>query len=403
MIKGVIVFLLAATILNIYAQEGEYTDGELLNPRAIWKTQLTEKESAVDDYIHLYQKYISGNRGSQCSMYPSCSNFGLKTFRETNFFNAFQLTSERLLRCGHEHQLYDLTYQGDGFRLLDYPSYTENPDSLIYEDPKRVFAYSEAKNLRDKDLQFVKKLINEEYYTEALLEINRLLFFDKRNDNELLLNKIICLRVLNREEQAIFEYETKFTDDTKKNPSLALQASLAYYDLNNYKQSFETLNRIDSLSATSDALSKKYRLQALSSANQGEWKQAQTLFIKANEQIPNQMLLEKNLKLLESATNFKPKSSSKASFLSIIPGLGYVYTGQKQTALTAFIINGLLGYATYTSIKKENYGVAALTGVFGASFYIGNILGAGKSAQRYNDRKTKQVLKSLEINNMFNY
>lgn len=403
MTKGVVLLLLALISNSIYAQEGEYTDGKHLDTNIKWQDETREKESAIDDYIHLYQKYISGKRGSQCSMYPSCSNFGLKTFRETNFLNAIQLTSERLLRCGHEHQLYDLTYQGDEFRLLDYPAYTQNPDSLVYSDPKKVFAYSEAKNHTDKNLRFIRKLINEDYYTEALLEINRLQFFEERKDVELLVNKIICLRGLDMGEKAVFEYETKLSEEAKQTPILALQASLTYYDLNNYRNSFETLNRIDSVGTTKDILSKKYKLQALASAHMREWDQAEKLFSKADEQNPNEKLLVRNIELTESAINFKPKSSTKAALLSVIPGLGYVYTGHKQTALTALIINGLLGYATYTSIKKDNYGVAALTGVFTASFYIGNILGAGKSAQRYNDRKTKQILKSLENNNMFNY
>ena len=47
--------------------------------------------------------------------------------------------------------------------------------------------------------------------------------------------------------------------------------------------------------------------------------------------------------------------------------------------MTAFAVNALLAYATYTSIKAENYGIVALTSFFSLSFYIGNINGAGKA------------------------
>lgn len=398
-----LLLLILLPIAYMSAQDVERSDGQIFLNKPAWQDKEKEKESAIDDYIGLYQKFISGNRGSNCAMYPSCSNFGLKTFRETNFANAMALTSERLLRCGHEHQYYDLTYRGEEFRLLDFPAYTTNPDSLKYAPSKKLFAYSDSKNLEDSALLFVKYLINNEFYSEALLEINRLQFLDKRNESELYVNKIISLRALDEGEKAVFEYETKMPQSSRKNAALVLQAALAYYDLTNYTGVCNTLVAIDSASASDDVLSKKYRLQGLANAHLSRWADARTNFAEANAVQENEVLYAKNKALVENALTFKPKSSATASFLSVIPGLGYLYTGHKQTALTAFLINGVLAYATYTSIKNENYGVGALTGVFGLSFYVGNILGSGRSADRYNNSKRKQILNSLENNNIFFY
>ena len=78
------------------------------------------------------------------------------------------------------------------------------------------------------------------------------------------------------------------------------------------------------------------------------------------------------------------------------------YTKHKGSALTAFIVNSLLGYATYTSIKSENYGMAGVCGFLSLSFYIGNINGAGRSATRYNLKKKNEQIRKLErINNIF--
>ena len=66
----------------------------------------------------------------------------------------------------------------------------------------------------------------------------------------------------------------------------------------------------------------------------------------------------------------------------MIPGLGYLYSGHKGTALTSLLVNGLLMYACYTSIQNENYGLAVLTGVISLSFYIGNISGSAKARCR---------------------
>jgi TctA family transporter len=50
------------------------------------------------------------------------------------------------------------------------------------------------------------------------------------------------------------------------------------------------------------------------------------------------------------------------------------------------LINGLLGYSTYTNFKVKNYGMGILTGLLGISFYIGNIQGSAASAVRYNEK-----------------
>jgi hypothetical protein len=90
-----------------------------------------------------------------------------------------------------------------------------------------------------------------------------------------------------------------------------------------------------------------------------------------------------------------------SGLLSIIPGLGYAYTGHNQTAVTAFLVNGLLGYATYTNIKNANYGMGILTGVFNLSFYLGNIYGGIKSAKRYNEQQKELLIKKIEFSTNF--
>ena len=68
------------------------------------------------------------------------------------------------------------------------------------------------------------------------------------------------------------------------------------------------------------------------------------------------------------------------------------------------IANSLLMYATYTSIKSENYGVAGIMGFFSLSFYIGNITGAARSAKRYNEKTRNNIIQEIEKrNNIINY
>ena len=61
------------------------------------------------DYIKVYQKYLSHIRGGDCQMYPSCSNYGLLAFKQSNPIKAMIITSDRVLRCSHDFNYYDIT------------------------------------------------------------------------------------------------------------------------------------------------------------------------------------------------------------------------------------------------------------------------------------------------------
>lgn len=82
------------------------------------------------------------------------------------------------------------------------------------------------------------------------------------------------------------------------------------------------------------------------------------------------------------------KSITKAETLNaLIPGAGYLYVGQKGTALTAFLLNGLfIGAATYFFLDG-NIAAGLITTSFEAGWYFGGIYGAGEAAKLYNERK----------------
>jgi hypothetical protein len=111
---------------------------------------------------------------------------------------------------------------------------------------------------------------------------------------------------------------------------------------------------------------------------------------------------KRSVDIVEQLKNFKYKKPALAKWLSIIPGVGYYYAGHKGAALTSFIVNGLLIYATYSSVVSENYGLAGLVGLVSLSFYIGNISGAGRSAIRFNEKTRSKYLGELErINQIY--
>jgi putative component of membrane protein insertase Oxa1/YidC/SpoIIIJ protein YidD len=379
----------------------EQDDRKLIaSGQTFFNDTIKKKESAAKDYIGFYQTYISGIRGQECPMYPSCSNYGMKTFGETNFASAFVMTSDRLLRCGHEHNNYSLTLRNNGFKSLDYPAYDKPPLELYYSRNSYYYAFSDTVK-DDSTILFIKKLINNQYYQEALLEIMRSEFQLKTFSIDLFINKVICLKAIGDYEKALFEYDNKCPAEFKSNTELAFQVALIQYKLQNYDNALQSNSVALESCETIFCKPKIISLNGLIYASKYDWQSSIQSYKSLSLFESYELIANKNLELTEKAIRFKNKSASLAGILSIIPGAGYAYTGNKQTAISALIVNGLLAYATYTNLKNKNYGMGILTSVFNLSFYIGNIYGATKSANRFNDQQKKSIIDKLVFNSHF--
>ncbi|MCB1107983.1 MAG: tetratricopeptide repeat protein, partial [Chlamydiia bacterium] len=83
----------------------------------------------------------------------------------------------------------------------------------------------------------------------------------------------------------------------------------------------------------------------------------------------------------------KKKSVLKAQTLNaLLPGAGFLYVGQKQSAFTSFLLNGLFIWASVHFYSKGNYAAGAIFTSFETGWYFGGIYGAGESAKLYNER-----------------
>ncbi|NGX39487.1 MAG: hypothetical protein KR126chlam1_00816 [Chlamydiae bacterium] len=81
------------------------------------------------------------------------------------------------------------------------------------------------------------------------------------------------------------------------------------------------------------------------------------------------------------------KSPTTAGLLNaVIPGSGYLYVGQTQTAITAFLVNGLFIAASVHFFRKGPIAAGIITTSFEAGWYFGGIYGASAEAKFYNER-----------------
>lgn len=81
------------------------------------------------------------------------------------------------------------------------------------------------------------------------------------------------------------------------------------------------------------------------------------------------------------------KSVATAQVLNaLVPGAGYLYIGQKTSALTAFFLNGLFIVAACQFFQRGNIPAGIITTTFEMGWYFGGIYGAGQEAKYYNEK-----------------
>jgi len=94
--------------------------------------------------------------------------------------------------------------------------------------------------------------------------------------------------------------------------------------------------------------------------------------------------------LLSNYDALKKSPRTAAMLNAALPGAGYFYLGQKQTAITSLLINSLFIFTTAHFIKEKNIPAAILTASFEMGWYVGGIQGATKAADFYNQRLYEQ-------------
>jgi hypothetical protein len=81
------------------------------------------------------------------------------------------------------------------------------------------------------------------------------------------------------------------------------------------------------------------------------------------------------------------KSPGTAQTLNaLLPGAGYFYLGQNQSAVTAMLLNGLFIAASYHFFDHGNVAAGTIFLSFEFGWYFGGIFGAGLEAKSFNER-----------------
>lgn len=94
------------------------------------------------------------------------------------------------------------------------------------------------------------------------------------------------------------------------------------------------------------------------------------------------------------------KSIETAQFYNaILPGAGYLYVGQKNTALTSFLINALFIGAAYQFFDRGYPAAGLITTSLETGWYFGGIYGAGLAAREYNQHIYEKSAENTMVEN----
>lgn len=362
--------------------------------------------SAAHDYIGIYQKHLSGIYYSRCQMYPSCSRYGIMVFEDRPFPVAMVMMADRMMRCGNHPDCYvSVTDENGNNRLLDYPPSRPVPAQLqrtleLHDVAAETVVPTDSVS---KAIQFINTLVNRHCYASALLEIERLLFYDTsfRLIPELYINKMRCYEGMYQYSDGILFFEQSVPSSVRQHYKTMYTAAHLYDLVGDNNRSIALFKESAKVWDSSEV--HPYGELTLLYTKESLLDDAMSALEHKYEIDGNVAAFAASRAAIDRLATARYKNVTTASLLAIIPGAGYLYAKQPGSAITSLLTNGLLAYAAYSSFKADNYGLGILVGLFSVSFYIGNIVGSGSSATRYNERIRREAVVELRNINPFFY
>jgi len=352
--------------------------------------------------IRIYQRFISPVRASSCPMSPSCSRYAYDSFKYYNPFKAFAMTADRLHRCGHDLDNYETVEDSGHVRFSDPPIKVSSSKISTYQS----FQLSGGLNgsvsnvsadILDEDarlFKYAEVLESERKYNEAIIEYRRLISYFPASPYHKQAMKSV-LRCYYKTEQYLSainwgEELLKGGEFLEEDNEIKFFMGLSYFKLGNYQFARDYFAEIRK--DKDDFKEKSILLEGLSYAEEDKWEKAEKIFAQIKPDSKFYSNAEQAIELSGEGKNLRKKNPVIAGVLSIIPGLGYLYSGYEQTALASFIVNGLFMWGTAEAFKQKNEGLGITLGIFSLGWYSGNIYGSVKSAQRSNIKAKNDLL-----------
>ena len=332
-------------------------------------------------------------------MYPSCSEYARDAFDCHGTIEAALKVSDRLQRCGHDLDNYVFSRTSRGFRYIDpvRPADLELA-GLWQQGSARMSSVSlsipagqsteNTKTTIDSLLhKFAGSLREEGDYERAITEYRRLLSYypDSRFSRSASIGLLECYYASGRYDLALQSGDEFLSSTTDM---LARSEILLVLGKSNFRRGDYTGARnflYQSRTGRDNTFVDYTTLwEGASYAAESDWTQAREIFGAMSGQSASRDEALYLKRLCDEGEQLPRKKPAVAGVLSIIPGLGYLYSGYPRTALSAFVINSLFIWGAYAAFDNDNPGLGSVLAVVGIGWYSGNIYGSIMSARKTN-------------------
>ena len=357
-----------------------------------------------------YQLFISPSKVIDCPMYPSCSRFGYQAFQSENPLTAFVLTADRLHRCAHDINNYEVVKVGENYRLYDPPGYFPTLKGVGERDAfvnvEKILLQPEVKNNNDsmskdeQQYQFAKSIELSGDYGRAIVEYRRLLFYypNSHYKSQALQDILDCYYKGKKYDEAIrwgiFILDNGLKEVDKNN--VRFKIACCYFRMKNNISARDSFNQVI-VNENAILKEKSIMLLGLTYAYEIKWNEAEREFVKIKSDSKYINYAQKCMELCQQGKRLKYKNPKLAAFLGIIPGLGYLYDGYSQTALSSLVVNGLFMNWTVKAYQNGDHAQGNTVGLFSLGWYSGNIYGSYVSAERRNLKIISELLEKFDL------
>lgn len=229
-----------------------------------------------------------------------------------------------------------------------------------------------------KELHLAHQFARSQDWYRAVTCYKRAQFLLPKNEElrqlEIEYNLILCYWLGGKPELAITHFENSHLNKTHKNFPATQDLMVVLADC--YQKTGQSQKAKQLVQKQKQQSVKKSQQMAIyQDFAQGDWQALDS------KQHP---LLNDFQPLLDQQEQKKKSPKTAKALNALLPGAGYLYVGQKQTAATSLMLNGLF-IATALRFFDKGYSAAGLlTLSFEMGWYLGGIQGAGQAAEQYN-------------------
>lgn len=88
--------------------------------------------------------------------------------------------------------------------------------------------------------------------------------------------------------------------------------------------------------------------------------------------------------------------ATAGTLAAVLPGAGHLYADRPRDAAVSFLLNAAFLWGTYEAVRREQWALAGVLGLFELGWYSGNVASAVNAAHKWNRREEGRFFRSRE-------